>query len=475
MGWLKEMLHKSSIYKMLFLTQLSYIIKSLFRRAEIDHAVVFFLSSRALQMLTGLIALLLIARYFTPQVQGYYYTFASVIALQSFVELGLCVVIINVASHEWALLSLDKDGHIAGKPEAFSRLVSLGRFVFKWYSAASVVFVIGVSIAGYIFFSSSNQYDIKWQAPWISLVLVTGLTLLSTPFTSLLEGCNQVAVVNKFRIYQVGFGSLALCLTIYFGGGLWAAVTLAGSNLLCNLYLQLIRYRNFFKPFFAHPVSSTINWRLEIWPMQWRLGLAGVVNYFAFSLFNPVMFHYHGSIVAGQMGMTWQVLGALQGIALAWVYTKVPRYGIFIAQKDYVGLDRLWFRCSLMSLIVMCVGSGALWLLVFGLNILQIPLSQRLLSPLPTGLFLIAFILMSIAQNQIAYLRAHKQEPILALSVTSSLLIGILVWILGIRFGPIGAAASYMSVALLVVVWGTYIFLKCRTIWHGQNPQMEPI
>jgi len=201
------------------LTQFGEIGRNWLRRFEVDRAVAFALSTRALQLVAGPITLLLIGHTFTPQVQGFYYTFASLLALQSFVELGLYLVIINVASHEWAHLKLHKDGHIVGKPEALSRLVSLGRFIFKWYSAASVIFIMGVSVAGYLFFSGTNQDSIYWQGPWVTLVLVTGLLLLAMPFTSLLEGCNQIATVNKFRTYQVGYGSLALWVTILLGGG----------------------------------------------------------------------------------------------------------------------------------------------------------------------------------------------------------------------------------------------------------------
>ena len=452
---------------------LPFMIRNLLRRLEVDRAVFFALSTRAMQMITGPITLLLIASYFSPQVQGYHYTFVSLIALQSFVELGLYLVIINVASHEWAHLSLDKFGHIVGNPDAFSRLINLGRFIFRWYSIASLILMFGLFIVGYIFFSTANQDAINWQAPWIALVIITGLLLITMPFTALLEGCNQVSTVNKFRTYQVGYGSVAIWLVILLGGGLWTTVALSAVNLFCNLYLQLIRYKRFFRPFFTAPVGPKINWRLEIWPMQWRLGLSGVVSYFAYSLFTPVMFHYHGSIVAGQMGMTWQVIGALGGLGLAWVYTKAPQYGIFIAQKDYNSLDRLWFRCSIVSLIVVSVGAGALWLLIYWLNILQIPLAKRLLSPLPTGLFLIAAIFMQIAQCQTAYLRAHKQEPIVIISVTGSLLIGLGVWTLGSKYGSTGAAASYMTVIIFSLIWETYIWSKCRAIWHKPNPHVE--
>src|SRR5690242_13413514 len=98
-----------------------------------DRAVVFGSLWRIWQLLAGPVTLLAIGRYMSPDAQGFYYTFGSIIALQSFLELGFYLVIINFSSHEWVALSLDDDGRIIGDAHAHSRLVSLGRLVFRWY------------------------------------------------------------------------------------------------------------------------------------------------------------------------------------------------------------------------------------------------------------------------------------------------------------------------------------------------------
>ncbi len=108
------------------------------RHLGVSRAVVFSVLLKLWQGCAGLLGLFLISTYFAPEVQGFYYTFASLVALQSFVELGLYLVISNVASHEWSQLSLSKDGGIEGNPQALARLVSLGRFVFNWYAVATL-------------------------------------------------------------------------------------------------------------------------------------------------------------------------------------------------------------------------------------------------------------------------------------------------------------------------------------------------
>lgn len=418
---------------------------------------------RGWQLSTGPITLVLIARNLTPEVQGYYYTFASLLALQSFVELGLYVVVINLASHEWSKLSLDESGVILGDNEALSRLVSLGRFIYRWYAVASVIFVMGVGVAGYATFSAGQGLDIRWQAPWFVLVATTGLSLWTMPFISLLEGCNQVATVNKFRLLRALTGNAALWLTLVLSGGLWAAPVSAAVKLCTDLYLLLVQYRRFFKPFMRPQPSVGIGWRREIWPMQWKLGLAGLANYFVFSLFNPVMFLYHGASVAGQMGMSLQIVSAAQLIALSWVSAKAPQFGMLVARRDFEELDRLWRRITLISLGVVVLGAIAIGLLIYGIQALQLPLAQRMLPLWPTSLLLVAAVLMHVSQCQSAYILAHKQAPFVVLALGSGVSTGLLVWLLGSRFGPTGASAGYLAViALFVLPYETMLWLRCR-------------
>jgi len=407
--------------------------------------------------------LVLIAWHFTPELQGYYYTFASLLALQSFVELGLYVVVINVASHEWSRLRLDDTGVILGDADALSRLISLGRFIYRWYAVASVIFVVGVSLAGYATFSAGAEGDIRWQEPWLFLVATTGLSLWTMPIISLLEGCNQVATVNQYRLLRALTGNASLWLVLAFGGGLWAAAISTAVKLFTDLYLLLVRYGRFFKPFLRPQAGPGIDWKREIWPMQWKLGLAGLTNYFIFSLFNPVMFLYHGASVAGQMGMTLQIVSAAQMIALAWVSAKAPYFGVLVARKDYRGLDRLWRRITLVSLIVVVVGALVIGLLVYGIHALDLSFARRLLPLWPTSLLLLAAVLMHISQCQTAYILAHKQAPFVILSLVGGVAIGLMVWLLGSRFGPTGASAGYLAVVgLFSIPYETMLWFRCR-------------
>ena len=436
-------------------------------RAEVDRAVMFSMLLSAWSLATFPFTLILISSFLSPKSQGYYFTFGSLLALQSFVELGFSVVITQFASHEWARLKLDETGRITGEPVALSRLVSLGRLVFKWYAAASAVFVLGVGTAGYLFFSHNQDPGIAWSYPWFALVVLTGLNLWISPLLAILEGCNQVANVNLFRLIQGMFSTVARWLVLFIGLGLWMPSAAVTVGLLSNLVLLSFRYARFFYPFLLPPSGAVMKWRAEILPMQWRLAVSGVVGYFGFSLFNPVMFRYHGAVVAGQMGMMLALISALASVAMAWVQAKVPFLGIKISNKEYDLLDRRFLRISIISIIVISCGAAGLWVAVYLLNAFHHPFAQRLLSPLPAGLFLIATVLLQICQCQSTYLRAHKREPLVVMSAVSCLTLGLLVWLLGWNFGPVGAATAYLAtVAFMILPWQTAILSRCRALWH---------
>jgi hypothetical protein len=448
--------------------------RRLLNRAEINQAVFFALLLRGWQLAGGAVSVLLITYFFTREVQGYYYTFSSLLALQTFFELGMHLVIISAASHEWSQLNLNERGEIVGDTAALSRLISLGRSIALWYTIIAVAFVAIVGVVGVTFFALKPSAAVAWLAPWIVLVLLSGSLLWTLPLNALLEGCNQVNRVHRFRFIQTVCANLVVWTAIASGAGLWAAVAATAARLVCELFFLGWRYRRFFQVFRQVPTGPRVHWWSDIWPMQWRIAISGAFSYFQFFLYTPVMFYYHGAVVAGQMGMTWTLITALEAAALAWVQTRVPLFGILIAKRDYGELDRVFFRLTWISLSALALAGVAAWGLVCGLYWAHdtfswwgFRLAERVLPPLPTAIFFLAVILYQVPRCQDFYLRAHKREPLWLVNASSCILIGMLVWLLGARFGPTGAASGYAAaVALFVLPAKTIIWMRCRRQWH---------
>jgi len=79
------------------------------------------------------------------------------------------------------------------------------------------------------------------------------------------------------------------------------------------------------------------------------------------------------------------------------------------------------------------------------------------------ALFLLAIVCYHVPTCQAFYLRAHKRDPLFAVSVVASLLVGAGVWWFGSRHGPTGAAWAYLAiVACVVSPWQTMIWWQTR-------------
>ncbi len=437
----------------------------------VDRAVFFAVAGRIWSLGAGLVTALLITVLFSPDMQGYYYTFNAVLALQILAELGLATVITSYASHEWAKLSIDQDGRLAGDADALSRLTSLGKFAVSWFLVASAIVVLVLAIGGIVFFASTADPAFAWRGPWIVLCVVTGINLCVLPLLALLEGCNQVSHVNAYRLVQYIACSVAGWMGIYFGAGLWVASIIGIVGLLAMTVTVGHRYGRFVATILlAHPKGPRLNWRADILPMQWRIAISWVSGYLSFYLFTPVLFHFHGPIVAGQMGMTWAFVNALTSLASSWVMPKAPRFGILIAQRKYAELDQLFWRVTVNVLAVTIIGAVGIWGMVFLLNEFHYSFASRLLPPATTACLLLATIIVASTFPMSTYLRAHRKEPLMALSVTGGLLTGIAVVVLGKYYSAEGVAIGYLAVTATTTPLVVLIWRQLRAEWHMPAP-----
>ncbi|MCB4790670.1 MAG: hypothetical protein LHV68_02165 [Elusimicrobia bacterium] len=443
------------------------IIKPFMLKAHVDKPVFYGILSKGFNLMAAPITAILIATHFTAKLQGYYYTFYSIIALQSLAELGFCTVIVQFAAHEWSNLTLTEDGALTGKQESLSRLASLTRFVLKWYAVIAVIVIIGLSVGGFIFFLKSPDPSINWKMPWFLLCFLTGIVVMIMPVTSILEGCNQVSNLYLYNFYQALFTRTAMWLAIIFSCQLWAIVISTLVNIIAICSFVFKQYKTFFKTLiFTFQVKEKIHWFKDVWPMQWKIGLGTLVGYFCFYFFIPVLFKYHGPIIAGQMGMTWSAVALIPSIPGAWTSPKIPQLGMLIAQKRYVELDKLFWK--LMKITMVVSGSIAIggWSLVCILNIFHHPFALRLIKPFPMGLFIIAQFLLSFSQPMSSYLFAHKKNPLLFVSMLSGILVVVSNLTLGRYYSVMGMAVGYLLVMLLVVPIIAIILYRFRIKWH---------
>jgi hypothetical protein len=437
----------------------------------LDRAIAYTVMGRFWQGIAGIITVLLIARFLTPNEQGYYYTFSSIVTLQIVFELGFSFVVLQLAAHERAQLTFLPDGRVEGNVIAYSRVASVLQKSIRWYSVAALLMVATVLPAGLYFFNTHQQAGtvVLWKGPWCIVAMAAALTFQLNPVFSFLEGCGFVPQVARMRFGQAVLGSVLAWAALVIHHGLFApAMLIVGQAMAGLAFLLTSPRRKLLSSLILHSVGKHyVGWRSEIWPFQWRIALSALSGYLIFYIFNPLLFAYQGPIAAGRMGMSLTVSGAVGVVAMAWMNTKASPFGNLVARNDIDTLDRLFFRTLWQSTILCAIGTVVLFVCFLVGSSSYPKLAARFLTPWAFGLLLLTMVVNQVIFSEALYLRAHKREPFLVPSVTGAFITLGMTWILAKFWGANAVAlGNFLLTALLGLPWSTYIFITMRKQWH---------
>jgi len=431
----------------------------------VDRAIAYTVLARVIQILGSTGTVLLILRFLSPVEQGYYYTLLSLVSLQIVFELGFSFVILQMAAHECAHLTVHTDGRIEGDPTAHARLASMLQKTVRWYLIAAVILCLSLLPMGTWFFSrdARSSAPVAWHGPWTLAVFAVSSSFLMTPLYSFFDGCKYVWQVARARMYQSCLVLLGAWAAIASHHGLYApacvnlAVILVGA---CFLF----RRRALLAALLRFPAGQNhISWRREIWPFQWKIAVSWVCTYFMVQVLTPILFAYRGPVEAGRMGLSLSIVGYLPVLVLSWITPKATPFGQLVKLRDFVRLDSIFFRTLKQSLALMLALSVACFLGVVAVQQLFPKLATRMEKGPIFVLLLLTAIATFLVQAMAVYLRSFKQEPYLVLStaVAGFTLLGA--FLVAPRWGNPGVAIVYFLFSgVVAVVWAVSIFQKER-------------
>jgi len=451
------------------------IVKSILRFLGFDRAVTFGILARIWGLFSGPITMVVIATGLFPAQQGFYFTFSSLLALQTFFDLGLMFVIAQFASHEFVNLSWGRNGTLEGDPVALRRFTDLLRKTVLWFGVAALLMIAVLIPAGIIFFGQKGNVDFQWRLPWVLAVIGTALNMFVMPFFAIIMGSGDVVTANKRDLAGALLSSLLCWSVIALHGGLYAAFAVNLGALAISWGYLLTRRPELLKMAFqgwfrgvarAGKEPGGLSWWEEIWPMQWRMAVSSGAAYFIFQLFNPVLFNYHGPIVAGQMGMTLTAANALLAGGMTVLNAKTPEFGKLIAVHDWEGLDRLFFRVTRHALLLVLAGAVVGFLAIWQLQA-HLAIGHRFIPAGHAALLLGTVCFQAAAGAFAIYLRAHKKEPLVRMTVIASLLQGAGTWYLGKHYASLGVTAGFFAVTTCFVFpYVLFVWRRCRQEWH---------
>ena len=268
--------------------------------AGLDFHVLITLLFRGWSIIAGGATVLLLPLWLGPTQQGYYFTFASVLALQVFFELGLNQIVMQLVSHEVAHLTETADGRLTGKATHLGRLSSLARLISRWYGVAAILFALIGGVAGAIFFMEKGTEPLSaWLGIWVVLIGATAANLCLSPGLAVMEGCGKVGQVARLRLVQSVLGYAVLWAALLSGAGLWAATAVPVVSAICTGYWLNI-HGNMLDWLSAGTIDfeNQLSWKTDVLPLQWRIALSWASGYLIFNLFTPMVFSRHGAIDA---------------------------------------------------------------------------------------------------------------------------------------------------------------------------------
>lgn len=438
--------------------------RRLARRFGVDRAVAVSIAGRAWQAASTAVTVVLIVATLSPVQQGYYYAVQNLVAWQIVVELGLGFVLMQVASHERAGLELDAAGRLVGDAGRIARIASLLRQAVRWYAVASVMLGAVLLPAGWRLLgthATAGLGAMRWV--WFGVVLAAAASLLLLPLLAVLEGLGQVAEVAQVRLAQDVTSFFALWSFFGAGAGLGALVAFHALRTVIAAYVLARRHHALFGQLLRHPiVAGALDWRREVWPLQWRVGLSSLSGLFLFYMVNPLAFVHYSATDAGRLGMSQNLMNGVQSVALVWTSTKSPHFGQLVARRAWSELDDLFGRAVRTGALVAVLGclvavGGSWWLQHAGWAV-----GRRVLPAELLALLAVPVLINQLTFSQSLYLRAHRRDPFLVPSVLGAMLTVLVL----LQVSRLAHFASFVTTYALLSVPGllvsTWVFRRQR-------------
>jgi hypothetical protein len=138
-----------------------------------------------------------------------------------------------------------------------------------------------------------------------------------------------------------------------------------------------------------------------------------------------------------------------------------------VARREFAELDKLFFRTCWQSTVLLIIGDLSFLLVLHTVGRSFPHLTMRVLPVWAFALIMFTTLTSHIAFCQALYLRSHKREPFLVITVISAILVGSSNLVLGRLWGVNAVVVGNFILALVYgLPAGTYVFITKRREWH---------
>ena len=416
-------------------------------RRTADRGEITVLAARIATFGVGPLTVLAIGTFFTPTLQGYYFSFTSIIAGSQLFEAGIATAVIQIAAHEMGRLR--SDGDSADSP-ALQRLAAVLRFSVRWYAGVAAAMVVGITAVGLVTLSGHHD-GVGWLLPWLLLVVFAAVDLGLQGFFVVLEGAGHIEATYRYRLVRVVALNGVLIGAVALGAGLFGlGLGMAASSIVGAI--AVLRSRAFFSPLLRIRAGRVISWRSEILPFQGRIAISWMAGYFSAACFTPLLLVTRGAAEAGRMGMTMMLTSACTSLAASFIQAKAPALGGLAGSgrwPDLLTLFKLKARRSILAAAGLLTGATAF---IAAAQVTGIPLADRVL-PWPVLAVLAVGALAYHVEGVFAFfMRAQKREPYFVLEVIGAVVILPTAALISTSTGVFGLCVLFAAVHVAVLL-----------------------
>jgi len=414
------------------------------------------------RLVSGPIMLLLIPLYLTPEQQGYWYLFGSIASLSMLADLGFSNIILQYSAHEYAFLKFSDEGLLIGEEAYIKRLGSILRFSIKWIATVCMIAFPAIYCAGIFFFMHDKVLGI-YIFPWTLYVIGSLVNFFNNAILYFVQGLDKIAQMEKVRLIVSVLNIALIALILIFGGNIYA---LACAMLISSsaIFISFGRFWKFMAQLLKISKGVVFNWKRDLLPYFSHFGVCVLCGFFSLQIFTPLMHYFHGPVYSGKVGITITLVSAINGLANIWMYTIIPKINMLVANHAKEALDALFKKRCMLSVVtyIFITGGVFIFLKLFG-NYWIIPrIASRFLTYPAIISLLVSYFVLMIENNWALYIRGHKHEAYMSVSIIATVLTVISTVLIGKYLSPQLFFTGFLAVRLILFPVDYMIFKRFR-------------
>lgn len=400
--------------------------------------------------------------------QGFYYTFAALVATQTLFELGLGQVLVVYLAHECR--AVNYSDICSARPNHRARIIT--RSSMYQYTRLSAIYLISIGSIGCLLVlvagASSAAASVNWLLPWLAIIAASSLRLPLIWLESILEGIGALPYVLAIRIIANFLWLATFWIAIQCEFALFS-LAIATFTLVAWSLMAYLPYRHLLGRF-SRPLpqgAPKMDWKRETRVMQQRVSGTWVASYLITNAPIPLALTLLGPKEAGQLGVAFQFAAAIGVVASAFTAPLMSQASKLIANtavQPFCSLLRsTFFRTLVVGFLVAFVG---LFVLMVA-PIIRPQLEQRL-PPLLIAAPLLGAAIVNCALSCVAVFARAKKVELFTLPLFAVAGVTIVGTLLANGAGGLGTISTLHFIAAILITTPA-VWINLRKLLHQES------